>query len=182
MFKWVKKLFRKRHPAPQNIEIVEEGIDTNRYGKPLSELGHGSYSHVKLHRDSKTDSLVAIKTTMSREYKSYDLTDDIIREFVALKTLSQQPNIIRMLSYDFEHSPQRIALEKAEYSLGQLIAHTELTSPERETFLRQLLIAVQLIHSVGIVHRDIKPDNCLILEDGRLRLADFGSSRCYHGS
>lgn len=161
---------------------VEEGINSARYGRPLITLGKGTYSSVKLHRDSKTDSLVAIKSTLSREYEEYELTDDIIREFVALKTLSNQNNIIGMLSYDFDRSPQRIALEKADFHLGDLIYRYDLEDAQKMSLLKQLMTAVKIIHSVGIVHRDIKPENCLVMNDGVLKLADFGSSRCFYGS
>jgi len=163
-------------------EEVEEGINSARYGKPLTTLGTGTYSSVKLHRDSKTDSLVAIKSTLSREYEEYDLTDDIIREFVALKTLSSQRNIIGMLSYDFDKYPQKIALEKADFNLGDLIYRFDLEDTQKISLLKQLMNAVKIIHSVGIAHRDIKPENCLVMNNGVLKLADFGSSRCFYGS
>jgi serine/threonine protein kinase len=43
-------------------------------------------------------------------------------------------------------------------------------------YFRQLIIGVSYLHSVGVAHRDIKPDNLLIGCDGQLKIADFGLS------
>lgn len=43
-------------------------------------------------------------------------------------------------------------------------------------YLAQLLIAIEHIHNLNIIHRDIKAENCLLMENGQLKLADFGSS------
>lgn len=45
--------------------------------------------------------------------------------------------------------------------------------------MRSLLIAVAACHDRWILHRDLKPDNCLFLEDGTMKLADFGLARLY---
>ena len=47
--------------------------------------------------------------------------------------------------------------------------------------LCQILLGVQAMHSVGILHRDLKPGNVLVSRDCRVRITDFGLSRCVAG-
>mgnify|MGYP002822116461 CR=1 FL=1 len=47
--------------------------------------------------------------------------------------------------------------------------------------LCQILLGVQALHSVGILHRDLKPGNVLVSRDCRVRITDFGLSRCVAG-
>ncbi len=58
----------------------------------------------------------------------------------------------------------------------------KLSSSELMRMLQPLLSALNEIHSQGLIHRDISPDNIMILKDGTLKLLDFGSARDMAGS
>lgn len=68
---------------------------------------------------------------------------------------------------------------------GDLFSYIEfkggrLNEPEAATIVRQILKAIEYLHSQGFVHRDLKPDNILVtsLEEGaRIIITDFGSAR-----
>lgn len=61
-------------------------------------------------------------------------------------------------------------------SLDSLRKHTKLTQDNIRKYFRQLILGVEYLHSIGIIHRDIKPDNLLIDENDDLKITDFGIS------
>jgi serine/threonine protein kinase len=71
-----------------------------------------------------------------------------------------------------------------EYVSGQTLKEkvaTEgpLTAAESQKIIESILDAVEVVHKAGMLHRDIKPDNLIISNDGRVVLIDFGSARAY---
>ena len=53
-----------------------------------------------------------------------------------------------------------------------------VTENQGRLFMAEILLALDHLHKLGIVYRDLKPENVLLAEDGHVRLTDFGLSRC----
>mmetsp|Transcript_11087 Transcript_11087/g.15441 ORF Transcript_11087/g.15441 Transcript_11087/m.15441 type:complete len:547 (+) Transcript_11087:356-1996(+) len=60
---------------------------------------------------------------------------------------------------------------------GLLVKHNKLETGTVQILMGQLLLALEQVHLVGIVHMDVKPENCLLDAKGNLRLADFNASQ-----
>ncbi len=53
----------------------------------------------------------------------------------------------------------------------------KLNENEAKIYISEVILALEYLHSLGIIYRDLKPDNIIIAEDGHLKLTDFGLSK-----
>jgi serine/threonine protein kinase len=62
-------------------------------------------------------------------------------------------------------------------SLRNLLNNREFTMPETEArfYIGEILVSLEELHKLNFIHRDVKPENCLLDSTGHLKLADFGS-------
>ena len=99
-------------------------------------------------------------------------------ESTALSLLSH-PNIVQVYNTAITHSTKYIIMEYVEgITLKKHIDHRGAL-PEREVlyYATQILSALDYIHSKNIVHCDIKPQNIILLQNGSIKVADFGIAR-----
>jgi eukaryotic-like serine/threonine-protein kinase len=144
----------------------------------LRELGRGSMGTVYLARDPKINREVAIKTLKYAEIGPGDLDQvkaRFFREAEAAGKLSH-PNIVSIYDVGEEHDMAYIAMELLNG--GNL---TRFCAPEHLLPAQQVLpivadvaCALDYAHHQGVIHRDIKPANIMLLEDGRVKVTDFG--------
>ncbi len=156
----------------------EASVILGRYelGPPIGEGGMGE---VFRGLDRQTDQPVAIKRLKSgRLSNDPTLVERFEREGDALRALDH-PNIVKVLASAEEAGSHYIVME---YVAGGSLA--DLLSKEgRLPIARTVDIALELAdaltrsHHLKIVHRDIKPGNVLLAEDGTPRLTDFGVAR-----
>ncbi|KAJ4461867.1 putative MAPK/MAK/MRK overlapping kinase [Paratrimastix pyriformis] len=146
--------------------------------KLISKKGEGTFSEVLKAQCVKTGQYVAIKR-MRSHFDSIEQVNNL-REIQALRRLSNNPSIIKLLEVLYDRSTGRLALvfELMELNAYELIRNRRTYLPEAKIkwYMYQLLKAMDFLHRNGIFHRDIKPENILIADDV-LKLADFGSCR-----
>jgi len=63
--------------------------------------------------------------------------------------------------------------------MGLLIKKDILSEKETRFYMSELAAAIHYVHTLGYVHRDLKPDNVLIGNDGHIRLSDFGLAKSF---
>jgi len=140
-------------------------------------LGTGGMASVWLARDERLGRPVAVKLLSDSLAHDESYLSRFRREARLAAGLSH-PNLVKV--YDFGGEEERPYLVM-EYVEGGTLASridggtAQELDPDRLT--RELLGALDHIHSAGIVHRDIKPGNVLIAPDGSARVTDFGIAR-----
>jgi serine/threonine-protein kinase len=143
------------------------------------ELGAGAMGAVYRGKYVKTGQLVAVKVMApGLGTSSASSAARFEREAAILKQL-HHPNIVRLFGVGKYKGTAYYAMEyvKGE-SLDHIMARRDRMSWEEVVDLgMQLCSALQHAHEAGIVHRDLKPSNLMILDDGTLKLTDFGIAK-----
>jgi beta-lactam-binding protein with PASTA domain/serine/threonine protein kinase len=128
--------------------------------------------------DIRLDRRVAVKTMHPGLAEDQDFVARFIREARSAARLSH-PNVVAV--YDQGTDADQVFLVM-EYVHGQTLRDVlqdkgRLTPREAFGVLEPVLAALDAAHRAGIVHRDVKPENVLIAQDGRVKVADFGLAR-----
>ena len=144
-----------------------------------SQLGAGGMGEVYLARDTKLDRNVALKILPADVVG--DKTGDRARRFVqeakAASALNH-PHILTIYEIDEIDSTPFIATEYIDgETLRDRIRSGPLKPAEALDIAIQVASALYATHSVGIIHRDIKPDNIMLRRDGIVKVLDFGLAK-----
>jgi TonB family protein len=144
----------------------------------LSELGQGGMGVVYKARDSVIGRLVALKTVNAELVSDPQILLRFYREAQSAGTL-QHPNIVTVFDLgEFEGQPY-IAMEYVEGESLQSIIARKPTIPlaAKLRLVEQICSGLDHAHKNGIVHRDVKPGNILVKNDGTVKVVDFGIVR-----
>ncbi len=152
--------------------LLEKG-SIGKY-KIIKRLGSGGFGSVYLGIDTWVKRKVAIKVPHNQS----DPLEKLLKE-ARIQAKLQHPNIVQLYSAERR---ENIFFMVSEYIEGgaldrYLKAKGKLTWDEAVSIIFQVCDAVQFAHSMGIIHRDIRPANILLTRDKRVKMTDFGTSR-----
>lgn len=141
-------------------------------------IGMGGMAYVYRAYDKIENRWVAIKILKEELSDNSDFLRRFRNESKAIAVLSH-PNIVKVYDVSFGDRIQYIVMEFIDgITLKQYIEQQgELKWREALYFTVQILQALQHAHEKGIIHRDIKPQNIMLLEDGTIKVMDFGIAR-----
>ncbi|XP_010745070.2 MAPK/MAK/MRK overlapping kinase isoform X2 [Larimichthys crocea] len=146
--------------------------------KIIKKIGEGTFSEVLKTQSLKDGKFYACKT-MKQTINSLEQANNL-REVQAMKRLSPHANIIQLheLIFDKETGTLSLICELMEMNIYEFIQGRETPLPDHtvKNYMYQLCKSLEHMHSCGIFHRDVKPENILIKQNG-LKLGDFGSCR-----
>lgn len=141
-------------------------------------IGVGGMAVVYKAYDSIDDRIVAIKILKDEYLANEEFRRRFKNESKAIAVLSH-PNIVKVLNVNYGDKLQYIVMEYVEgITLKEYIEQQgRLGIKETVHFTMQILRALQHAHDKGIVHRDIKPQNIMLLSNGNIKVTDFGIAR-----
>jgi serine/threonine-protein kinase len=144
----------------------------------LEELvGSGGMSNVFRAHDRLLERTVALKILHEQYTRDEDYVERFRREARAVAQLTH-PNIVTVIDRGEQDGRQFIVFEYVDgQNLKELSAHGPLDAREAIGLALQVAHALSFAHARGLVHRDVKPQNVLLNEDGQAKVTDFGIAR-----
>ncbi|CAI2358083.1 unnamed protein product [Caenorhabditis sp. 36 PRJEB53466] len=149
-------------------------------------LGKGAYGNVYRVRNNRDGREYALKQILiSSKYEG--IPQSVLREITVMKHLAKKahPNIVSLKTVFHQIDPQRsilrinMIMEKCDWDLYTFLKHIPRSVPEHQArhVTAQIVAGLDFLHTHGIIHRDIKPQNILLNRDQTVKLADFGLSK-----
>ena len=175
-------LFPYYMPVPRNLGELQEEVDALDPRYRLEKIiGHGSYGMVIRARDTTDNCQVAIKRINSEIFAETILALRILREIKLLSHFHDE-NIVgirNILSPPTEEFTEfYLVMDMMETDLKQVLrSNQKLTDAHIQFFLYQALRALKVIHSAGVIHRDVTPSNILVNTNCDLKICDFGLAK-----
>ncbi|KAF2665397.1 kinase-like protein [Microthyrium microscopicum] len=147
----------------------------------LTCLGKGTYGTVILVRQRESGRLFAQKQLKKASLVvRKKLVEQTKTERTILESVSRHPFVVKLFYAFQDHEKLYLILEYAQG--GELFHHLSMERmfPEETAafYMAEMVLALEhLHHTVGVVYRDLKPENCLLDSEGHLLLTDFGLSK-----
>ena len=145
-------------------------------------IGVGGMAFVYKAKDTVEERSVAVKILKDEFLTNEEFTRRFKNESKAIAIMSH-PNIVKVYDVDFGERQQYIVMEYIDgITLKEYIDQQRISWKEAVHFTVQILRALQHAHDKGIVHRDIKPQNIMLLADGTIKVTDFGIAHFSHNT
>ncbi|KAJ3160363.1 Suppressor of Sensor Kinase (SLN1) [Geranomyces michiganensis] len=144
-------------------------------------LGGGSFGSVYMAINLETADLMAVKEIRFTDVTSLDALQRSIKDEMNVLQLLHHPNIIEYYGVEVHRDKLYIFMEYCPHSVSSLLEHGGQFADEQVTkvYSKQMLRGLEYLHEKGIVHRDVKPANTLLGQEGQIKYVDFGASKIY---
>jgi len=169
-------------PAHENIAANDLYRKmTARDFEPLTCLGKGTFGTVLLVRHTGTGRLYAQKQFRKASITVHKrLVEQTKTERMVLESVNCHPFVVKLYYAFQDHKKLYLILEYAQGGeLFTYLAMERMFSEEVASFyMAEMVLALEhLHHNIGVIYRDLKPENCLLDAEGHLLLTDFGLSK-----
>ncbi|XP_023681935.2 hormonally up-regulated neu tumor-associated kinase homolog A-like [Paramormyrops kingsleyae] len=178
--------FGPENTVPANINACPDSQRKMYHTKMVGnyfigrKLGEGSFAKVREGLHAVTGEKVAIKVIdKAKAKKDSYLLKNLHREGL-IQQMVLHPNIIQLLDILETEASCYLVMELCMGGnlLERLLERERLEEAEVQKYIRQLVMAVEHLHSSGVVHRDLKVENLLLDENSNIKVTDFGLSSC----
>lgn len=168
------------------MEVFEGGLHprrkmTSEEFEPLRCLGKGTYGTVLLVKQRATGRLYAQKQFKKASLVVHKkLVEQTKTERQILESVNRHPFVVKLFYAFQDHEKLYLILEYGQG--GELFTHLNTEKMFSESvaafYMAEMLLAISHLHNnLGVVYRDLKPENCLLDAEGHLLLTDFGLSK-----
>ncbi|KAI8394429.1 Serine/Threonine protein kinases active-site signature [Nakaseomyces glabratus] len=170
-------------PVTYKQTVLTDYVDTpmeliHKYGIPGKKIGEGASGSVSIVKKSNGQQY-AVKMFRTSPNSTQEQIEKyckkITAEFCMGSTL-HHANVIETFDIIREGNSLLMVMEYAPYDFFDLVMTNTMSPDEISCYFKQLCHGVNYLHAMGIAHRDLKLDNCVVTNDGILKLIDFGSA------
>lgn len=167
-----------------SLEDAQPGATVGQY-QLIERIGVGGMGSVFKARQALTQQVVALKLI-----RPSLIGPELVRRFLfEVEVLGRlnHPGVARVYEAGFADSPRgRVPFFAMEFVEGRTLdRHLQETQPGTKDRVRLLLAVAEAVahaHSRGVIHRDLKPQNVMVREDGSTKVLDFGIARAFSGA
>ena len=164
--------------SEDDLAIIKEAKPTIEDFEVVKPISRGAFGRVDLVcRKGNSNEIYAMKVLKKRDMVDKNLVEQVKTERDIL-VATENPYVVKM--YQAFHNEANLYL-LMEYLPGGDVASlleniTYFDEDMARIYIAETIMALDYLHSNGIIHRDVKPDNLLITRDGHIKLTDFGLS------
>ena len=141
-------------------------------------IGRGAFGEVHVCRNKKTDEIVAVKKIKKEVLDNKNQVIHIKNEQLFMSKV-KSPWIVELKASFQDYDYLYLVMEFLQGGdlMNILIKKNVLNEEEARFYVAEIVLAIESIHKLDCIHRDIKPDNVLIDKSGHIKLTDFGLSK-----
>lgn len=142
-------------------------------------IGSGSFGTVYAAVNMDTGSVMAVKEIKMQDSQSMKQVIKAIRDEMTVLEMLKHPNIVHYYGVEVHRDRVLIFMEYCQGgSLAQLIAYGRIEDEKViQVYTMQMLEGLAYLHHMGVVHRDVKPENILLDHLGVIKFVDFGAAK-----
>jgi serine/threonine protein kinase/CheY-like chemotaxis protein len=181
----IERASRRHRLAMAEWRVSEPARESHRFGDAVIPgyrrarvLARGSVSQLYVAESEKAGALVVLKVTPSRRDDSgIDQSFERFLQEYEIAERIRHPNVVRLHELGIADNHAYLAMEY--FSRGDLRRRMSggLSPTEALHYAAQLAMVLAAVHKAGVLHRDLKPGNVMLREDGQLTLIDFGMAK-----
>ena len=171
------KILEELHQESEELRKTRQKQTIRDY-ESLTVIGRGAFGEVHVCRVIKTGEIVAIKKIKKDLLAKKNQIIHVRNEQLFMSKV-KSPWIVDLKASFQEDDFLYLVMEFLPGGdfMNLLIEKDKLTEEEAKFYIAELIMAVESIHKLDCIHRDIKPDNILIDKNGHIKLSDFGLAK-----
>ena len=162
----------------KNMPFAEDGF--KKYGKIGHILGSGAGGSVRLMKRTSDGTTFAIKEFRPRHANESqrEYSKKVTAEFCIGSTL-HHANVIETLDIIHDNGKVYEVMEYCPYDFFAVVMSGKMSKEEIGCTFKQIINGVTYLHELGLAHRDLKLDNCVVTAEGIVKIIDFGSASVF---
>ena len=172
-----------------NNGIAEEKVDMQEAKKVLVTIGPQHFDLLKVIGEGAFGKVILVRNILdNRKYAMKVLSKKLLKKTNNIAYMKSERDILTKIEHPFVvqlwyafQTESKLFLVMDFLNGGELFFHLKrrglISENEARFYLAEMILAIEFLHSNGVIHRDLKPENVLLNGDGHVVLTDFGLAK-----